>query len=63
MEWYQVATIVGANMGLFLWSVRQSRTDYLNCQKSIESFKDAMAKETKEFHGRLCAIEEKNKGK
>jgi hypothetical protein len=63
MEWYQVATIVGANTGLFLWSVRQSRTDYLNCQKSIESFKDAMAKETKEFHGRLCAIEEKNKGK
>ena len=63
MEWYQVATIVGANMGLFLWSVRQSRTDYLNCQKSIESFKDAMAEETKEFHGRLCAIEEKNKGK
>lgn len=61
MEWYQVATIVGANLGLFLWAVRQSRTDYLNCQKSIESFKDAMAKETKEFHGRLCGIEERNK--
>ncbi len=72
MEWYQVATIVIANLGLFLWTVRQSRTDYLHCQRSIDSFKDAMLKETKEFHGRLeridcefkmrlCAIEENNK--
>jgi len=72
MEWYQVATIVGANLGLFLWAVRQSRADYLHCQRSIDSFKDAMAKETKEFHVRLalidqefkfrlCAIEERNR--
>ncbi len=57
MTWYQVATIVAANLGLFLWTVRQSRTDYLQCQRSIETFKDAMLKETKDFHGRLCAIE------
>ncbi len=63
MEWYQVATIVAANLGLFLWTVRQSRSDYLHCQRSIESFKDTMIKETRDFHGRLCAIEEKNKGK
>ena len=63
MEWYQVGTIVIANLGLFLWTVRQSRADYLHCQRSIDSFKDAMLKETKEFHGRLCAIEERNKGK
>lgn len=61
MEWYQVGTIVAANLGLFLWTVRQSRTDYLQCQRSIETFKDAMLKETKDFHGRLCAIEERNK--
>lgn len=57
MEWYQVATIVVANLGLFLWSVRQARADYLHCQRSIESFKDIMLKETKEFHGRLCSLE------
>ena len=56
MEWYQLFTIIGANLGLFLWSVRQSRSDYLHCQKSIDSFKDIMTKETKDFHGRLCAI-------
>lgn len=61
-EWYQVATIVAANLGLFLWTVRQSRLDYLHCQRSIDSFKDAMLKETRDFHGRLCAIEERNKG-
>lgn len=72
MTWYQVATIVLANLGLFLWTVRQSRSDYLQCQRSIETFKDAMLKETKDFHGRLermdtefklrlCAIEEARK--
>jgi len=57
MEWYQVATIVIANLGLFLWTVRQSRADYLHCQRSIESFKDAMFKESKDFHGRLERID------
>ena len=72
MEWYQVGTIVLANLGLFLWTVRQSRADYLHIQRSMDSFKDAMAKESKEFHGkleridmefkmRLCAIEERGR--
>ena len=61
MEWYQVATIVVANLGLFLWTVRQSRADYLHSQRSIDSFKDTMLKETKDFHGRLCAIEERKR--
>jgi hypothetical protein len=61
MEWYQVMMIVGANFGLFLWAVRQSRSDYLHCQKMIETFKDAMMKETKDFHGRLCSLEERSK--
>ena len=63
MEWFQVSTIVAANLGLFLWSVRQSRSDYLHCQRSIDSFKDVMSKETKDFHGRLCSLEEKLKTK
>ena len=63
MDWTQVLTIVGTNLALFLWSVRQSRNDYLNCQKSIESFKDAMIKETKDFHGRLCSLEERMKSR
>lgn len=61
MNWLKVGTIVAANLGMFLWTVRQSRTDYLHCHKSIESFKDAMMKETKAFHGRLCSIETRNR--
>jgi hypothetical protein len=57
MEWYQVGTIVAANFGLFLWTVRQSRTDFLHVMRVIDEIK----KEQKDFHGRLCAIEERNK--
>lgn len=57
MEWVQVATIVGANIGMFLWASRQSRTDFLHVMRVIDEIK----KEMKDFHGRLCAIEERNK--
>jgi hypothetical protein len=59
MDWTQVMTIVGANMALFLWAVRQSRSDYLHCQRLIDAFKDGMMKETKDFHGKLCSLEER----
>jgi len=49
MEWYQVLTIVAANLGLFLWSVRQSRNDFLHTCRIIESIQSEM----KEFHGKL----------
>ena len=57
MEWYQVLTIVVANVGLFLWSVRQSRTDFLHTCRIVETIQTEM----KLFHGRLCIIEEKVK--
>ncbi len=59
MDWTQVLTILGGNMALFLWSVRQSRSDFLHIMRLIENIQ----KETKDFHGRLCAIEERNKNK
>lgn len=70
MDWTQVLTILGANMAMFLWSVRQSRTDFLHVMRLIDaiesegaSFRASMAQESKDFHGRLCAIEERNKNK
>ena len=59
MDWDQVLTILGANMAMFLWSVRQSRTDYLHVMRILDAIKDEM----KDFHGRLCAIEERKKSK
>lgn len=58
MDWTQVLTIVGSNMALFLWARSESRADYRGLQAMI----CAIQEEIKDFHGRLCAIEERNKG-
>jgi hypothetical protein len=63
VSWLQVGTIVGANLGMFLWTVRQSRTDYLQCQRSIDTFKDRMFEESKDFHARLAIQDENFKSK
>jgi len=59
MDWTQVLTILGANMAMFLWAVRQSRNDFLHMSRII----DSIQMEMKDFHGRLCAIEERNRSK
>jgi len=62
---------------LFLWNRSESRADIRHMDAKLESTRDlvraiheesknfqiAMLQESKDFHGRLCAIEEKNKGK
>ncbi len=57
MEWAQVLAIIASNVGLFLWARTESRSDYRECRQLI----DAMHNEMKDFHGRLCAIEERNR--
>lgn len=57
MDWTQVLTILGGNLAMFLWAMRQSRTDFLHTCKIIEGIQS----EIKDFHGRLCAIEERTK--
>lgn len=59
MDWTQVLTIVGSNLALFLWSRAESRAD----TRMILALIDGIQKEMKDFHGRLCAIEERNKAK
>lgn len=48
MEWYQVAAIVGANVLLAYHFSREMR-----------DFRTTMHNETKDFHGRLCKLEER----
>lgn len=57
MDWTQVLTIVGSNIALFLWARAESRSD----TRMMLSMIDGIQKEMKDFHGRLCAIEERNK--
>ena len=57
MEWSQVLSIAGSNIALFLWARSESRADY----RALRELIVAIQTEMKDFHGRLCAIEEKNK--
>ena len=61
MDWTHVAGIVLGNVAfvipLFLWNRAESRADI----RQLMSLIDAIQKEIKDFHGRLCAIEERNK--
>lgn len=58
MEWVQVLSLFAANAGLILWFRSESRSDHRQCIDLIV----AIQSEMKDFHGRLCAIEERNRG-
>ncbi len=49
MEWYQVVTLVGSNVALFLWARAESRSD----TRMMLTIIDGIQKEMKDFHGRL----------
>lgn len=52
--------------GLFLWGRSESRNDICGLQaeisgvkSSLDSFRQEMHQEMRDFHGRLCSLEEK----
>ena len=57
MEWAQLLTIIGTNLAMFLWARSEARHDQEELRKLCSLIQD----EIKDFHGRLCAIEERNK--
>ena len=57
MEWLQVLSLFLANAGLIIWFRTESRNDHRQVIDLIMAIKEEM----KDFHGRLCAIEERNK--
>lgn len=72
MEWFQVMTIILANVGLcvtlFLWLRKEANADRKEISASMADFRKEMsdfrkmwAQESREFHGRLCQIEERGK--
>lgn len=49
---------------LFLWNRSESRADIRHMDAKLESTRElvrAIHEETRDFHNRLCAIEERNK--
>jgi hypothetical protein len=76
MDWTQILALMGAvfvaNMGviipLFLWTRSEANSDrreYANERRDIlqiiRNVQQEMKDEIKDFHGRLCAIEERNR--
>ena len=57
MEWSQLLTIVGANLAMFMWARSEAREDQAEMRMILKAIQDEM----KDFHGRLCSIEEKYK--
>ena len=61
MDWTQVLTIVGSNIVMFLWVRTESRADHRALENWTKEMMTTIQTEIKDFHGRLCAIEERNK--
>lgn len=64
MEWSQFILLVLTIAGLFIWNRTESRTDMRHMDAKLQSNNDlisAIHDEMKDFHGRLCALEEKNR--
>jgi hypothetical protein len=58
-EWSQIGIVVITMAGLFLWNRTESRADYRHLETSVNSIIEAIRQDMKDFHGRLCAIEER----
>ena len=61
MEWLQILSLFLANAGLILWMRSESRNDWRHMDTKLDTFMKGIQEEIKDFHGRLCAIEERNK--
>lgn len=62
--WTPVLTIIGTNLALMLTSIGVSIALYLHTdkkidefRKSMDSFKDSVSKEMRDFHKTLCEIQ------
>jgi hypothetical protein len=49
--------VVGSNIALISWL----RSDMKAFETKVDGWKDEIHKEMKDFHGRLCGIEERNR--
>ena len=64
MDWTQFIIFAVSVFGMFIWNRAESRADQRNTDAKIESIRTlmhALIEENKDFHGRLCSIEERVK--
>ena len=66
MDWTQVLTVfavIATNLGTIITLYIQSDKKIDDHRRETTQILLAIQQEMKDFHGRLCAIEERNKGK
>lgn len=59
-------TLLASLIGMFIWNRSESRADYRHMDNKLESTRElvrAIHDEMKDFHTRLCIIEERNRSK
>jgi len=61
MEWTQFLILIVTFAGLFFWNRSESRSDNRELRAETMVILRAIETEMKDFHGRLCAIEESRK--
>jgi hypothetical protein len=59
MDWGQVLALFLANAGLIIWFRAESRSDWRHMDAKLDASLSGIREEIKDFHGRLCAIEER----
>lgn len=64
MDWVQFALLLISIGGMFTWlrsDIALNRSEAAADRRDILQIIRAIQEEIKDFHGRLCSIEEKNK--
>ena len=61
MHWGEVLAIIGSNIALISWLRSDMKHLESRLETKFDGLKDEVQKESRDFHGRLCAIEERNK--
>ncbi|HMG15530.1 MAG TPA: hypothetical protein VK590_08795 [Saprospiraceae bacterium] len=64
MDWTQFAIFFIGVFGLFIWNRTESRADIRHMDAKLESTRElvrAIHDEMKDFHARMCVIEERNR--
>lgn len=50
---------IGTTVGFFMWATTHAATDTANHREETRQILQAIQAEMKDFHGRLCTIEER----
>lgn len=58
MDWSQVISLFLANAALIAWFRAESRADWRHMDNKLDASIRAIHEEVKDFHNRLCRIEE-----